>query len=94
MHIKFPAASINSDVPLWIDFPEEFDEAMFLGWNPSCTLKNVKINETDNITNFVAGCATNITRRIKINLTTDEENTSNQRLYSLTISGIPTYMYQ
>ena len=31
MHIKFPASSISENIPIWVDFPEEFDEAMFLG---------------------------------------------------------------
>ena len=54
----------------------------------------MKINDTDNITNFANSCETNITRRVKITLSTDDENTSNERLYSLIISGIPTYHYE
>ena len=31
-----PANSIVENSPIWVDMPEEFDEAMFLGWTPSC----------------------------------------------------------
>ena len=41
MHIKMPANTVSENVPIYVDFPGDFDEAMFLGWSPSCQFKNV-----------------------------------------------------
>ena len=38
MNIKFPINAILDTFPIWVDLPEEFDEATFLGWSPSCKL--------------------------------------------------------
>ena len=92
MHIKLPTGTVLETIPIWVDFPEEFDEAMFLGWTPSCTLKNVKIKDNDVISNFVGSCALNSNRRVKLTITNDTNHTDT-KLYALTISGIPTYNY-
>ena len=41
MHIKMPANTVSENVPIYVDFPGDFDEAMSLGWSPSCSFKNV-----------------------------------------------------
>ena len=33
--------TVKSSIPLYVDFPGEFSEAMFIGSTPSCSLKNV-----------------------------------------------------
>eukprot|EP00828_Plagiopyla_frontata_P031829 TRINITY_DN4162_c0_g1_i1.p2 TRINITY_DN4162_c0_g1~~TRINITY_DN4162_c0_g1_i1.p2 ORF type:complete len:217 (-),score=18.20 TRINITY_DN4162_c0_g1_i1:175-825(-) len=87
MHIKMPANTVSENIPIYVDFPEEFDEAMFLGWSPSCQFRNVQT-----IKNFANSCSLENIRRVKLNMSSDPNNTDT-RLYELTISSIPTYHY-
>ena len=80
-------------MPLWIDFPEEFDEAFFLDWSPVCKFENIKINKNDTVKDFSAFCMMDSIRRLKLELFTDANNTA-EKLYNLSISSIPTYYYE
>ena len=76
-----PTVSVDSNIPIYVDFPEEFDEAMFLGWTPICSFENVGINDADIITNFVNSSSLINIRRIKINMFSDSNNIANCILY-------------
>ena len=88
-----------STIPIWVDFPEEFDEAMYLGWTPICSLKNLNLTENETIFEYVKTCEMYSTRRLRITITdplanqTDPTVTVTERAYNLTISKIPTYNY-
>lgn len=92
MHIVFPPNQIKSSIPLWIDFPEEFIDSMYLGVSPNCSLTNFFIEEDDDSTEFVSLCFMNSTRRLKIILLTDNLNQI-ERKYILSIENLPTLTY-
>ena len=56
MHITFLVGTVVTAIPIWVDFPEDFDEVMFLGWTPSCQFENAKIKDNDIITNYAVSC--------------------------------------
>ena len=51
MDIVLVANTVKSAVCLYVDFPGEFSEAMFLGSTPSCSLKNV-VYSTETVSEF------------------------------------------
>ena len=78
-----------------MDFPEEFDEAMFLGWTPSCSLKIMNISENESSKELVEDCGMQSIRRLRINIG-NFENISEESwegVYNLTVGYIPTYNY-
>ena len=93
MHIIFPVGTAVDTIPIWVDFPEDFDEVMFLGWTPSCSFENVKIKDDDIISDFADSCTLQSYRRVRINLLNDINHPS-FKLYALTISGIPVSNYE
>ena len=99
MLLTIPVSQVISTIPIWIDFPEEFDEAMHLGFTPICSLKNLNLTENETIFEFVDDCGMHSTRRLRINITDPVENeteflTLTKRVYNLTINNIPTYNYK
>ena len=61
---------------------------MFLGWTPLCSLKNINITENETVKEYAAACSMNSIRRLRINLTTDNETNQTaipEKLYNLSI---------
>ena len=52
-----------------------------------------KLDTNDTVNNFANSCSLENIRRVKINMSSDSNNTDT-RLYELTISSIPTYHYE
>lgn len=52
MDLMLPAGAVKSAVYLYVDFPGEFSEAMFIQTTPRCSLKNVVFG-TETVSDFV-----------------------------------------
>jgi len=89
MELILKSGAMNSDIPMYIELPWDFDESLFFysSISPSVSLKNSSGSEFVNSATMLAN------RRIKVNISSDASNTDNSS-YTLTISNIPTPIYE
>ena len=90
MEIIISAGLITGNIPLYVEFPLEFAEAMKFMWTPECTF----VQKEDNSIDLAINCTLANKHLVIINLENDENNIDNSCRYLLTILRIPTPFYE